>query len=529
MTDNLFDGFDLRGLELPNRVVMAPMTRARAVTEAPDDLTVRYYRQRAGAGLIVTEGSPVSHEGTGYLFTPGLYTEEQTAGWRRVTTAVRERGGRIFAQLWHVGRASHVSLQPGGAAPVSATSRASGYTAFAYQPDGVPGRVPASAPRALRTAEVARVADDFATAAANADAAGFHGVELHAATQYLFEQFLNAEVNDRTDRYGARTVADRIRFTLEVVDAVTARLGSHRVGIRLSPFSTVGNMPPDDRTEETYLALGTELAARDLAYVHLIDTSVFVADDSSLARQVHGLLHRLRPMLGRTPVILAGGLTQRSATALIGRGVIDLAAFGRPFISNPDLVERFRDGIPLVTADPETFFGGGEAGYVDYPPATDPADARGTEASDLNARVIAEFRANGGRLGGRFAGASMLLLHTTGARSGREHVSPVVYLADAGRYLIFATNGGADSHPAWYHNLRANAAATIEVGSTTVPVHAVELREPERTRLFARQVERHPGFDDYQRGTSRVIPVLALEPPRDHVPLDEQGGRARQA
>ncbi|MFI5844772.1 nitroreductase/quinone reductase family protein [Catenuloplanes sp. NPDC051500] len=517
MTDNLFGSFNLRGLTLPNRVVMAPMTRARAVTGNPDELTVRYYGQRAGAGLIVTEGSPVSHEGTGYLFTPGLYTDAQITGWQRVTTGVRKRGGRIFAQLWHVGRASHVSLQPGGAAPVSATSTSSGYTAFAYQPDGVPGRVPASAPRALHTHEVVRVAADFATAAANADTAGFHGVELHAATQYLFEQFLNSEVNDRTDRYGSRTVADRIRFTLEVVDAVTARLGAHRVGIRLSPFSTVGNMPADDRTEETYLALSGELADRGLAYVHLIDTSVFLpADDGSLTRRIQAFLQRLRVELGDTPVILAGNLTQQSASELIGRGVIDLAAFGRPYLSNPDLVERFRNGSPLATADPETFFGGGEAGYVDYPPATDPDTARRTAASELNARVIAEFRANGGEVGGRFTGATMLLLHTTGAHSGRTHVSPVVYLADAGRYLIFGTNGGADRHPAWYRNLRANAAATIEIDGTTVPVHAVELPEPERTRLFARQAERHPGFADYQERTSRVIPVFALEPLRHH-------------
>jgi NADH:flavin oxidoreductases, Old Yellow Enzyme family len=243
VTQQLFAPFELRGLKLPNRVVMAPMTRARALEEVPDDLTVRYYAQRASAGLIVSEGAPVSREGTGYLFTPGLYTSEQVVGWQRVTDAVRSRGGRIFAQLWHVGRASHVSLQAEGSAPVSSVAKASGDMAFAYRPDGTPGRVPASVPRALRTDEIARVASDFAVAAANADRAGFHGVELHAATQYLFEQFLNSRLNDRTDWYGGRTVADRIRFTLEVTDAVVEQIGASRVGIRISPFSTVGNMP----------------------------------------------------------------------------------------------------------------------------------------------------------------------------------------------------------------------------------------------------------------------------------------------
>ncbi|MTD56075.1 alkene reductase [Amycolatopsis sp. RM579] len=352
---------------------MAPMTRARALTEVPDDLTVRYYEQRASAGLIVTEGAPISQEGTGYLFTPGLYTDEQVAGWRRVTDAVRRRDGRIFAQLWHVGRASHVSLQADGAPPVSASAKASGDTAFAYQEDGTPGRVVASTPRALRADEIPRVAADFAAAAVNANAAGFHGVELHAATQYLFETFLNAEVNDRTDRYGGGNVADRIRFTLEVVDAVVEQLGADRVGIRLSPFSTVGSMPVDPKQEETYLALSRELAARDLAYVHYIDTSIFLPEDDggALTRQVRALLHAVRQELGDTPLVLAGGLTQESATELIDSGLIDLAAFGRPYISNPDLVERFHGGVPLATPDPATFFGGDATGYVDYPVATE--------------------------------------------------------------------------------------------------------------------------------------------------------------
>lgn len=372
MAQHLFDSFDLRGLRLPNRVVMAPMTRARALEEVPDDLTVRYYAQRASAGLIVSEGAPISREATGYLFTPGLYTAAQVAGWQRVTDAVRDRGGRIFAQLWHAGRASHVSLQADGRAPVSSVARASGDVAFAYGPDGTPGRVPASTPRALGTAEVGRVAADFAAAAAAADKAGFHGTELHAATQYLFEQFLNAELNDRTDRYGGRDVADRIRFTLEVTDAVVERIGASRVGIRFSPFSTVGNMPADDRTEETYLALAEELAARDLAYVHVHDTSGFADDGGEPRKRLRALLRDMRARMPGTPFVLAGGMTRESADELIGAGTIDLAAFGQPYISNPDLVERFRTGAPLTPPDRTTYFGGDATGYVDYPAVTDP-------------------------------------------------------------------------------------------------------------------------------------------------------------
>ncbi|MEU2867427.1 alkene reductase [Streptomyces mirabilis] len=370
MTQQLFAPFELRGLKLPNRVVMAPMTRARALEEVPDDLTVRYYAQRASAGLIVSEGAPVSREGTGYLFTPGLYTSEQVVGWQRVTDAVRSRGGRIFAQLWHVGRASHVSLQAEGSAPVSSVAKASGDMAFAYRPDGTPGRVPASVPRALRTDEIARVASDFAVAAANADRAGFHGVELHAATQYLFEQFLNSRLNDRTDWYGGRTVADRIRFTLEVTDAVVEQIGASRVGIRISPFSTVGNMPADDRTEETYQILADELAARELAYVHVHDTSGFADDEGSLGQRLHQLLRDMRARMPGTPFVLAGGMTAESAEELIGSDVIDLAAFGQPYISNPDLVGRLRTGAPLTPPDRTTYFGGDATGYTDYPAAT---------------------------------------------------------------------------------------------------------------------------------------------------------------
>jgi N-ethylmaleimide reductase len=373
MTRGLLEPVDLRGLVLPTRIVMAPMTRSRAMRGVPDDLTVRYYEQRASAGLIVSEGSPVSQEGTGWVYTPGLYTDEHVAGWRRVTEAVRARDGRIFAQLWHVGRASHVALQADGQAPVSSTAK-DGDVTFALTPEGIPGFIPTSPPRALETGEVARVVDDFVAAAGNADAAGFHGVEIHGATRFLFEQFLNAAFNDRTDRYGAGSLADRLRFTLEVVDGVSGRVGASRVGVRISPFSTIGNMPVDDQAEETYRALVRELADRGLAYVHIHDTSYAegLPGESTPSAQIRGFLERVRPDLGGMAMVLAGGLTRDSATGLIDDELIDLAAFGRPYISNPDLVERFGAGAELNDADPDTFYGGAGEGYVDYPAADPP-------------------------------------------------------------------------------------------------------------------------------------------------------------
>jgi 2,4-dienoyl-CoA reductase-like NADH-dependent reductase (Old Yellow Enzyme family) len=244
----LFEPVDLAGLPLANRVVMAPMTRARAVTEIPDDLTVEYYRQRASAGLIICEGVPVSAEGRGYLFNPAIYSDEQAAGWHRVTDAVHAEGGRIFAQLWHVGRLSHASLQPNGLAPVSASARradtATAYAyAYAYDEAGNPGNVPASKPRTLETEEVARITQDFVPAARRAMEAGFDGIEIHSANAYLFEQFISGAVNDRTDRYGG-SIVNRLRFLLETLDAVAAEIGAQRVGVRISPFGRIYDMAP---------------------------------------------------------------------------------------------------------------------------------------------------------------------------------------------------------------------------------------------------------------------------------------------
>ncbi|MCG5249408.1 alkene reductase [Methylorubrum extorquens] len=368
----LFSSFDLSGRTLRNRVAMAPLTRSRAPNDVADERIALYYTQRATAGLIVSEGTPISREGQGYLFNPGIFTPEQVAGWRLTTQSVHAVGGCIFAQLWHVGRVSHPSIQEGGRAPVSATTKvAAGATAFGYDEAGKPGFVAAATPRPLDTEEVGRVVADFAQAAANAVEAGFDGIEIRGANGYLVEQFLNPLVNDRTDRYGADTMESRLRFALEVVDAVSARIGVHRVGIRISPYGQLFDMPHYADMDETYAALVAELGRRGLAYVHVMDQSGFVMGDTvgePFADRLQRLLRQFRRDLPRTAIILAGGMTRERAEALLDAGTIDLAAFGQPFIANPDLVERLRNGWPLTQPDRATYYGGGAAGYVDYAP-----------------------------------------------------------------------------------------------------------------------------------------------------------------
>lgn len=358
----LFEPFDLAGLPLTNRVVMAPMTRARAESTIPDDMTVLYYSQRASAGLIISEGAPVSIEGRGYLFNPGLYTEEQVAGWRRVTDAVHEKGGKIFAQLWHVGRVSHTTLQPGGGTPVSPSAkRGIKSFAFAYDENGKPGLVPTSEPRALETVEMPRITLDFVRAARMAIDAGFDGVELHGANGYLFEQFINGALNQREDRYGG-SIENRLRFMLETIDAIIAEIGGERVGVRISPFGRLFDMEPYTDEAQTWVAVAAAFEARPLAYVHLSDQLTIGAekmpDDfaASFRKTYRGTL------------IAAGGFTRETAEEALQAGDLDLIAFGRPFIANPDLVERMQQGRPIAVPDRTTFYGtSGARGYTDYP------------------------------------------------------------------------------------------------------------------------------------------------------------------
>ncbi|WP_133000325.1 alkene reductase [Luteimonas arsenica] len=356
-----FEPCDLGGLALRNRIVMAPMTRSRATTTVPDALTATYYAQRAGAGLIVTEGAQVSEQGRGYLFTPGMHTKAQVAGWKAVTDAVHAAGGAVFAQLWHVGRLSHCSLQPGERAPVSAVAKAAaGVQAYGYREDGTPGQMPASTPRALAAGELPGITGDFVAAARNAIEAGFDGVEIHGANGYLFEQFINGGLNTRDDAYGGSDIGNRLRFVIETVDAVVAAIGGDRVGIRLSPFNRVFDMPAFEGEAETWLALARELSTRGLAYVHLSNRAAIMASAGE------DFLRAFREAWGGT-LILAGNYTRESAAADLEGGLADLVAFGRPFIANPDLVERLRNGWPLAEGDTATFYGGGAVGYTDYP------------------------------------------------------------------------------------------------------------------------------------------------------------------
>lgn len=362
----LFQPYDLNGTALANRVVMAPMTRARALNDVPDQHTVTYYAQRASAGLIISEGAPISREGCGYLFNPGLYNDAQTQGWRRVTDAVHAKGGKIFAQLWHVGRMSHVSIQPGGSAPVSSVAvTAARSNAYAWVAEGQPGPVQASLPRALETDEVRRVTADFVSAAHRAMEAGFDGVELHGANGYVFEQFLNGALNTRTDVYGG-SIDNRQRFLLETLDALAAALGSARVGVRISPFGRLFDMHPYAEEADSWLSLAAALNARGLAYVHLSDQLTIGAEAIPA-----GFPSRFRQAY-RGTLIAAGGFTRELADAVLASGDLDLVAFGRPFIANPDLVARLQHNWPLAEADRTTFYGiDGDPtrGYTDYPTA----------------------------------------------------------------------------------------------------------------------------------------------------------------
>lgn len=360
----LFSSYNLSGLPLANRVVMAPMTRTRTLENNPDELTALYYAQRASAGLIVTEGLPVSDEARGYLYTPGIHSEQQARDWRLVTEAVHAKGGKIFAQLWHVGRMSHVSIQPGGGAPVGPSAvAAENTTVYAWIEPGKAGPVTPSAPRALTPDEIQRVIEDFVHSARVAVDAGFDGIELMAANGFLFDQFLSGDVNTRTDQYGG-SVANRQRLLLETIDALAAAIGSAKVAVRFSPYGRLYDMKPWADEAETWDSLAAALNGRGLAYVHLNYQPTITA-----AAVPEGFGARFRKAYKGT-LVGAGGFTQALAQAELDKGELDLIAFGMPFISNPDLVERMRNDWPLAESDRSTYYGVSGAlsqGYTDYP------------------------------------------------------------------------------------------------------------------------------------------------------------------
>ena len=348
----------LGDLKLKNRIVMAPLTRSRSSTEGvPPPYAADYYAQRATAGLIISEATNISPQAVGYAYTPGIWSEPQIESWRRVTDKVHANGGLIFLQLWHCGRISHQDLQPNHGLPVSASAIQPKGTAFTME-----GMKPHPTPRALETDEIPGIVEDYRKAALNAKRAGFDGVEVHSANNYLLEQFVRDSTNHRADQYGG-SIENRLRFPLAVVDAVCAAWGdSNRVGIRLSPTTTApGETPLDSDTQGTYGAYVDALDARALLYIHVIEGVTRTTRESD-ALDFDALRKRFKgAYMGNNK------MTLELAEEELADGHADLFAFGRPFIGNPDLVERLRTGAELVDAPQETYYGGDWKGYSDWP------------------------------------------------------------------------------------------------------------------------------------------------------------------
>src|SRR6201997_2571484 len=359
----LFEPFKLGPITLPNRVVMAPLTRNRAVPPGmvPNSLAIDYYSQRATAGLLITEASQISQQGQGYQDTPGIYSKDQVAGWRKVTDRVHERGGKIYIQLWHVGRISHVALQANGAAPVAPSAiRAKTKTFVNGQFADV------SEPRALDLAEIPDIIDDFKRGAANALAAGFDGDEIHGANGYLLDQFAKDGTNKRTDAYGG-SIENRAKLMLEVSKAVTTEAGPERTGIRISPV-TPSNDISDSNPQPLFDYIVDGLEALKLVYIHVVEGATGGPRDVAPFDYTS-----LRKRFTRA-YIANNGYDFELANKQLAANAADLIAFGKPFISNPDLVERLKKGAPLNEWDKATFYGGGAKGYTDYP-ALDTAQA----------------------------------------------------------------------------------------------------------------------------------------------------------
>lgn len=354
----LFQPFDLHGLSLKNRIVMAPLTRARAGAERmPNALMAQYYRQRSSAGLIVSEATSISKQGLGWVNSPGIYSDEQAEAWKQVTDAVKNAGSHMFLQLWHCGRASHSSFQENGALPVSAS-------AVKHQGDYIHtpiGKQPYETPRPLETAEIPGVVDDYRKAAARAREAGFDGVEIHAANGYLIDQFLQSRTNHRTDEYGG-SIENRYRFLGQIVEAISREWPPNRVGVHLSPNGNFNDMgSPDFR--ETFLYAAERLNDAGTAYIHVLDGLAFGFHELG---EPMALPEFRRVFEG--PLIGNCGYTQETAEEAVRSGNADLISFGRPYISNPDLVERFAHGRPLnPEADVKWWYSFDAEGYTDWP------------------------------------------------------------------------------------------------------------------------------------------------------------------
>ena len=356
---SLFDPIKIGDIALSNRIVMAPLTRNRAIAgNVTGPLTVEYYRQRATAGLIVSEATQISPMAQGYLDTPGIHSPEQIAGWRQVTDAVHAAGGKIVLQLWHVGRISHSSLLPDGAAPVSSSAQPSSAMTFTRE-----GFVPVSPARALRDDELPGLVEDYRRAARNAIEAGFDGVEVHAANTYLLEQFLRDSVNDRSGPYGG-SIANRARLLLEVMQAITEEIGGGRTGIRLSPMTTFGGTTAlDSDPQALYGYVVEQLAPLGLAFLHVVEGETGGTRTPEGKAFDYEALHRAFPGAW----MLNNGYSRELAIDNVAAGKADLVAFGRPFISTPDLVRRLKDDLPLNELQADKLYGGGAEGYTDYP------------------------------------------------------------------------------------------------------------------------------------------------------------------
>ena len=351
--NNLFSPISLGSLALPNRIIMAPLTRNRAGEDnVPQDINVEYYRQRASAGLIISEGSQISACGIGYPGTPGIHTDAQVAGWKRVTDAVHDQGGMIFIQLWHTGRISHSSLQPGHILPVAPSALKAAGQAMTYN-----GLQDFETPHALTLTEMPDIVTDYATAAHNAKAAGFDGVEIHAANGYLLDQFLRDSTNHREDAYGG-DIDHRMRLLVEIIESSLAIWGDHRVGVRLSPENSFNDIK-DSQPQQTFNAVAKKLSAYPLAYLHVLEGDMLTGE-----RHLDYL--ELRNCF--TGLYMANnGYDLERGNKAIDQNHADMIAFGKLFIANPDLPERFAKNLPLNTPDQATFYGGDEKGYTDYP------------------------------------------------------------------------------------------------------------------------------------------------------------------
>lgn len=351
---SLFEPFETENLELNNRIVMAPMTRSRAIGSIPNDLMAEYYRQRSSAGLIITEGVSPSPNGLGYARIPGIYNDEQVEGWKKVTNSVHAEEGRIFMQLMHTGRIAHSGNIPGSAKVVGPSAVQADSNMWTDES----GMQPLPEPEAMSENDIKKAIEEFTTAAKNAVDAGFDGIELHGANGYLLEQFLNPHVNIRTDEYGG-SVENRIRFVIEVAKSVADTIGAEKTGIRLSPYNTFNDMPEYEETFETYATLVEELNRLDIAYIHLVETAARNHD------QGLELLNTLKDKFEKL-VIVNGGYDREFAEEVLDAGRADLVSFGTPFISNPDFPRRLKEEIPLTEPDKNTFYSADEKGYTDY-------------------------------------------------------------------------------------------------------------------------------------------------------------------